>query len=293
VRRVFLSFMTLLMPATAAAQMEAAVDVGYDHDFVWRGLTRVTRPTFQPSVALAWKAPRLMVSAGSWALIEPWTPRAGELTLAGRDAAVGEVDVWAQADYRLRFFSANIDATGGWIGYTFHGSAGDGGLTSDWNTSELYLGLRLLGLRELYAVLGLPPDLPLGIESSVAVDLGPLGGTHLDAGLIAELPVFFIGEPFGAATMRLTSGWSWNQEALPDEPGYYAGEGITHLALSAGLTPFFSIGGASTTLQLGGTLQLGFDEAARRRGLGPDDRSRLIGWIDVALSVLLPLRRTE
>lgn len=292
-RRVAVLLMVLLMPTTVAAQIEVAVDAAYDHDFVWRGLTRVSRPTFQPSIAVAHKTPRLMLSAGGWALIEPWTARADELTLAGRDAALGQVDVWAQADYRLRFFSATIDATGGWTRYTFHGAAADGGLTSDWNSSELYLGLRMLGLRELYAVLGLPPNLPIGIESSVAVDLGPVGGTHLEAGLIAELPVFFIGEPFGAATMRLTSSWSWNQEVLPDEPGYYQGEGATHLALSAGLTPFFSIGGASTTLHLGGTLQLGFDEATRRRGLGPDDRSRLIGWIDVAFSVLFPMRRTE
>jgi hypothetical protein len=283
----------LLIPATAAAQIEAAVDVGYDHDFVWRGLTRVTRPTFQPSIVLARKTPQLMLSAGAWGLIEPWTPRADDLTLAGRDATLGELDVWAQADYRLRFFSATIDATAGGIRYTFHGNAQDGGLTKDWNTSELYVGLRLLGLRELYAVIGLPPELPIGIESSLAVDLGPVGGVHLDAGLIAELPVFFVGEPLGAATMRLTSGWSWNQEALPDERGYYDGEGPTHLALSAGLTPLFEVGGASTTLHVGGTVQLGFDEATRRRGVRPDDRARVIGWIDIALSVLFPLRRTE
>jgi hypothetical protein len=288
--RLTVPLLALLVAAPAAAQLEAALDIGYGHDHVWRGITRVSRPTFQPAASLAWKAPRLMVSAGGWALLEPWSPRADDLTLAGRDATLAEIDAWAQADYRLQFFSATIDATAGWIGYMFHGSGERGGVTDDWNTSEIYLGLRLVGLRELYAVIGLPPELPLGLETSVAFDLGPVGGTHLTTGLVAELPVFFVGDPLGAATFRLWSGWSWNQQPSAGEPGYFAGAGITHVALSAGLTPFFRFGTIPATVHLAGTVQYGIDEATRRRGLGPDDMSRVRGFIDVTFSVLFPLR---
>jgi hypothetical protein len=281
----------LAVAAPAAAQMEAAIDVAYDHDFVWRGLTRVSRPAFQPAVAVAWKSPSLLVSAGSWALLEPWQPHADDLTLAGRDGGLGQVDVWAEAAYRLRILSLVLDARGGWTRYTYHADTDDG-IASDRNTSELYLGLSLAGLRQLYTVLGLP-DLPVGVEASAAFDVGDIGGTYLETGLVAELPILFVGEPLGATVVRLTTGWSWNQELGAPEGGYYAGEGLTHVTLAGGVTPFLHVGPVPTTLHLGGTVQYGVDEATRRRGFGPEDRSRWIGWIDVTFSVLFPLRRVE
>lgn len=283
----------LLVPASATAQVEGALELGYDHDHAWRGLTRVTRPSFQPSAALAWKGRALMVSAGAWSLLEPFTARAGDRTIAGTDATLGEIDYWAQAAYRLRILSITADATAGWTGYTYHGDAAAGGLDDDWNTSELYLGVRLQGLRELYTMVGLPPSLPIGFESNVAVDLGPVGGTHLDAGLIADLPFFFVGEPLGAATVSLVSNWSWNQESGGSDPGYYAGEGFTHATFSAGLTPLFNVKGVPATLHLGGTVQLNNDEATRRRRLDPDSKARWKAWIDATLSLLIPLRRIE
>lgn len=281
-------------PGPLAAQIEGAIDLGYSHAYVWRGLTRVTRPTIQPGVAIAWKTPRLMLSVGGWALLEPWQPDPDHLTQAGRDNALGELDAWVQGDYRLRFFSAVIDLHAGWIRYTFHADGDQGGLTDERDTDEAYVGLRLSGLREVYTLLGLPPDLPVGVAASAAFDLGPVGGTYLETALTAELPVLFIGEPLGSVRGRLSGGWSINQEVDPasGEPGRYDGEGSTHVALSLGTTPFFQPGGIPVTIDLLGTLQLGIDPATRVRGLGPDDEARVTARIDATASLLLPLRRT-
>lgn len=290
---VALGLVLLAAPFAAVAQVQAAVDLGYSHDHVWRGLTRVTRSSFQSAVAVAWKSERVMVSAGGWALLEPWQPGPDQLTVAGRDATLGELDAWVEGGYRLRLFSALLDLRAGWTLYTFHGDAAQAGLGDELDTSEAYVGLSLSQPRELYTILGLPPGLPIGLEAVAAFDLGPVGGTYLETGLRADLPVLFIGEPLGSVVARVASGWSINQESDPSspEPGWYTGEGITHVALSLGATPFFQPGGVPLTLHVVGTLQAGVDGATRRRGLGVADEATVTARIDVTLSFLFPLRR--
>ena len=303
---VTLGLVLLAAPSAAVGQVQAAVDLGYSHDHVWRGLTRVTRPSFEPAVAVAWKGERVMVSAGGWALLEPWEPDPDHLTVAGRDAALGEADAWVEGGYRLRLFSALLDLRAGWTLYTFHGDAAEAGpvevlpstcdggeqpVPEELDTSEAYVGVTIARPRELYTILGLPPDLPIGFDALAAFDLGPVGGTYLETGLRADLPVLFIGEPLGSVVARLISGWSINQASAEAEPGWYAGEGLTHVALSLGATPFFQPGGVPLTIHAVGTLQAGVDAATRRRGPGPDDEATVTARIDVTLSFLFPLRR--
>lgn len=288
---VALGLVFLATPSAAVGQVQAAVDLGYSHDHVWRGLTRVTRPSFQSAVAVAWKNEQVMVSAGGWALLEPWQPEPDHLTVAGRDAALGEADAWVEGGYRLRLFSAILDLRAGWTLYTFHGDAAEAGLSAELDTREAYLAFTLAQPRELYTILGLPPDLPIGFDALAAFDLGPVGGTYLETGLRADLPVLFIGEPLGSVVARLISGWSINQESDGAEPGWYAGEGLTHVALSLGATPFFQPGGVPLTVHAVGTLQVGVDAATRRRGVGPDDEATVTARIDITLSFLFPLRR--
>jgi hypothetical protein len=288
--RVVLGAISLVFcAAPTAAQIEAALDLAYTHDFVWRGLTRVSRPSVQPAFAVGWKTPSLLVSGGVWALMEPWRARPGDLSLAGEDTRWGEADLWLQGDYVVRILSFNIETRAGLVRYTFPGSDPNRSLSTD--HSELYAGLRITGLENLYSVIGLPADLPVGIEAGTAFDLGGVGGTYLEAGLVADLPVLFIGEPLGSVDLRLTSAWSWNQEASAPEGGYYEGEGLTHMTLAAGVTPFFHLGPVPATLHLGGTVQYNVDAATRIRGPLADDRSRWIGWMDVTVSMLFPLRR--
>lgn len=275
-----------------SAQLEGGLDLGFDHTFVWRGLTRVSRPTLQPAVVVAWKTPRLLLSAGGWALLEPWRPRADDLSLAG-DELLGELDLWAEARYRLQLLASPADLTAGVVRYRFPGDPTAGALIPHGTATEAYAGLHLTSLPRLYGALGLPQDLPLGVAATAAFDLGGVGGTYLEAGLVAELPVLFVGEPLGATTVRLTSGWSWHQQTASPEGGYYEGEGLTHLALGAGVSPFLHIGPVPATIELAGTVQYGVDEATQRHGLGPDDASRWRAWVHVTLSLLYPLRRQQ
>ncbi len=295
--RSLLLTLSLLVPSASAAQVEGAIDLGFSTDYVWRGLTRVSRATVQPALALAWKGPALMISAGGWALVEPWRPGAGDLTLAGQDGGLAEVDVWTEGDYRLRLASAVIDLRGGWTRYTFHGDPASGGLGDARDASELFLGARLSGLGQLYTIVGLPSDLPIGVDASAAFDLGPVGGTYVETALVSRLPVLFVGEPLGSLVARLAAGWSWNQDpegtgGTDPEPARYEGEGLTHVQLSLGATPFFQPAGIPMTLHLDGTVQLGIDGATRRRGPDPGDEARVTARLDVALSILYPLRRT-
>lgn len=277
-------------PTPAQAQALLAADLSFRPTFLWRGLTRISSPSLQPSVSLGFQRESWMLTAGTWTALEPFGPAETERSLVGRGGGLaGETDVWLQYDRRVRFF-ATFDLALGWTAYRFHGDPLGGGVGEDWNTSELYLRLKASELREVLLSIGLPAEMPVAVDLSTWADLGPVGGAYSELALEAELPVLFTGEPFGAAIVRAASGLSWGQSIeAPGDIGYYDGSGITHLDFSLAATPVVRLGGMPLTLYLAGHLQVGIDERTILRGTGPDDRDRVIPWLDLTASVLLPL----
>jgi hypothetical protein len=262
-------------------------DIAFRTDFIWRGLTRVSRTSFQPSLFLGLKRPSWIVTAGAWSSIEPFDPDPTDFGNAGADdGAIGEVDLWAQLDWRFRSF-ATIDLTLGFTAYTFHGDATQGGRGSEWDTSELYIKGRLPNL-------SLSGELPLALELSVWKDVGPIEGGYSEAVVEVDLPVLPLGEPLSSVIVRLVSGWSFGQQHRPGSSrGYYDGNGPTHLDFSLAPVLFFRLGTAGLTLHSAVHLQVGFDKATLQRGLEPDDRSRVFPWWELTISVLEPLRPAE
>lgn len=305
---VLAAFASATAPTELEAQVVGAADLTFRPTFIWRGLTRISSPSLQPAVSLGLQRESWMLTAGAWAALEPFDAGATEQTLVGRDAGLaGELDYWLQYDRRFRFLGT-FDFAVGWIAYTFRGDPLEGGVGDDFNTSELYMRLEASELRELWLTLGLP-DVPVAVELSTWKDLGPVGGVYSEPALEAELPVLFTGEPFGALIARAAAGLSWGQTI--DAPGdvgdasggisycastgacsvgYYDGSGFTHLDFSLGATPFVRLGSVPLTLYLAGHLQVGLDERTIVRSGAPEDRDRIVSWLDVTVSALLPVR---
>lgn len=285
-------FALVALPAPAEAQVIVAADLSFRPTLLWRGLTRISSPSLQPSVSLGLQRESWMLTAGTWTALEPFGPDETERSLAGRGGGLaGETDFWLQYDRRVRFF-ATFDLAVGWTAYRFHGEPLGGGVGDAWNTSELYLRVEASELRELLLSIGLPSEVPVAVDLSTWADLGPVGGAYSELALEAELPVLFTGEPFGAAIVRAVSGLSWRQSIdAPGEVGYYDGSGITHLDFSLAATPAIRLGEMPITLYLAGHLQVGIDERTILRGTGPDDRDRVVPWLDITGSVLVPLSR--
>ena len=282
-----------VFPSMAKAQVMGGADFGIQQPFIWRGLTRSNQASFQPSGFLGYKGESLVVTGGAWASIEPFSPEPGDFTNVGLDGgALGEVDYWGQIDWRLVKL-VTLDVSAGWTGYTFHGDSARGGRGGEWNTSELYVKFRITKPAPLLTLARVPRDLLLGLELSLWKDIGAVGGAYTELVLDADFPILPLGEPLNSFILRLVSGWSFNQEDVPGvERGYYDGNGPTHLDFSVAPVLFFPLGGAGLTAYLAGHLQVGFDEATRRTGFLPDDRSTVRLWWQLTFSLLGPLRRT-
>jgi len=291
-RRAWVIVALLLSAREGAAQALVGADVAIENDLVWRGLTRSNPTSIQPAIVVGYKTLSSVIAAGVWASLEPFAPRAADLSNVGTGGdALGEADVWVQWDRRFQKL-VTLDVSLGWTAYTFHGRTSLGGRGSEWDTSELYVKAKISKTGPLLPPLGLPRRLPLALEGSLWKDLGPIGGVYGEIALEADLPVIPLGEPLGSLLLRGALGLSAGQQSVTGtELGYYEGSGPTHVELSAATVIAVPLGAAHLTVYPVGHLQVGLDEATMRRGLGAGDRARVFFWWGLTVSVLFPLRR--
>ncbi len=267
-------------------------DVTAQTDYIWRGLTRSNRSSFQPSVVVGYKDAANVVSVGAWASVEPFRPGVGDISNVGTSGEeLGEVDVWVQWDRRIQIL-VTLDLSAGWTAYTFQGHTSSGGRGNEWNTNEAYLRARLSHAQPVLTALGLPRKPPLAFEASVWKDLGPIGGIYSEIAVEADLPILPLGEPLSSLLVRGAVGLSHNQRYVPGtELGHYNGNGATHVELSGATTISAPLGRVQLTIYPAGHLQVGIDDVTLRRGLAPGDRSRVFVWWSLTVSLLYPMRR--
>src|SRR5262245_56193035 len=124
--------------APAAAQTVGA-DVGLYSSYVWRGLSLTNKPVAQPDVYVTFPAGQASITAAVWANIDlgQYDDPNDDISESGGISSFNfaEFDPYAEISYPV----GTATLTGGVTGYFYPNPGGpNGGLTSDFNTWEIY-----------------------------------------------------------------------------------------------------------------------------------------------------------
>lgn len=241
------------------AQLVIGADAAYSTRYVWRGVTRTSRPVLQPDVYLAFAHDDAFLTAGVWASFELVRADESDLSDSGRgERGLGELDYWVEYARRLR----PIEFALGWTRYMYEGDAERGGRGSELNTSEIYGRLQLV-------------TLPLKPKLAVWYDVEDVKGAYIETGLDVRVPLLPLRlGPLRSIHLSGLAGWSAGQESNEDEPSegaYFADPGFTHLDLSLWAS-FVVINGLSMAPAF--HFQVNRDESTRRTSLEAADADR-------------------
>jgi hypothetical protein len=143
----------------AAAQLRVESQVALATRYVWRGITRSTKWSLQPQVAVGWTHRSLAIDGGVASALDlgKGDPD-GRSEVGTHGGRLGELSFWTAATV----YDGPTAFQFGVIRYTYHGCPGGGGLGSGSNTTEIWAGL---DLRRAVLAPG-PPDAGAGAESA-------------------------------------------------------------------------------------------------------------------------------
>ena len=247
-------FILLLLSSNPLHAQQFRVDLTASNRDLWRGLNRTTTWVAQTGASASAPLWGGDLAAGVWENRELGRSKPGQLTEVGQGRrGLGERDLWVE--YRSALGSQELFL--GVIHYTFHGDAAVGGRSSAENTTEVALGL--------HARLA-----PLSPTLAAYWDVDRVKGWYLEGSGAVPLLAWPFPPQISVlldVDLGLDLAEGPNSEH-PDEIAYYAGNGITHLAL--GLTIDLQQS-EHLTSSLGAHLQVGRDEATK---LGAAGRSR-------------------
>ena len=262
-----------VLPGTGTAQLAAGTDLDVRSRYVWRGVVRSSSSVVQPSLFLSWQPEGWTFTTGAWANIEAFGKDDRSLSDAGRSRRLSELDYWVEAHTRRAGFDLRL----GGVIYDLRGDALQGGRDSDWDTAELYASAALL-LRGLSS-----------IRLETAIDVSAIKGAWFTLEGLEHIPVVGLhgimfsllvgGEVGASAGLQL-------DPANPDELGYFANDGITHVLWSASLRVYGQrLGG-----YIGWTLQANRDRLTRVVNFGENRDTQ--HWFEAGVSALIgPLAR--
>ncbi len=248
------------LPATA--QTEFGVSAGVYSSYVWRGLTLTRKPVFQPSAYLSFPIGSASLTVGGWANVDIGKyDKADDIAEGGGTSMnLAEFDPYAEIGYSL----GKASMTWGITGYIY---PNDAGLTSDFNTWEVY------GKASL--------DAPLSPGIAAYYDIDKIKGLYVEGSLSH-------GVPLGATTLNLgaTAGFDFGQDAdlddndVPQADFYnFQEKGLTHVDLSASVD--LAAGPVSITPSF--HFQIDRDPFTKVRDLGHTDEDYKI-WGGVSIS---------
>ena len=220
----------LIGAVPAQAQATFGVDLDLFSSYVWRGLSLTNKPVAEPAVWVSFPAGNASVTVGGWANIDLGKyDNASDISESGGESAfnLAEFDPYAEVSFPV----GRTTLTGGVTGYIY---PNDAGLTSDFNTVEIYGKAGL--------------DVPLSPELSIYYDVDKIKGAYIEANVSHSLAASEkVSIDLGAA-----AGFNAGQDADLDDLGTpqaeffnFAENGFTHLDLSAGVP--FSVGVFSIT----------------------------------------------
>lgn len=215
----------------AHAQATFGVDLDLFSSYVWRGLSLTNKPVAQPAVWVSFPAGNASITVGGWSTIDlgKYDDVNDDISESGGTSAFNfaEFDPYAE----VSFAAGNATLTGGVTGYIY---PNDAGLTSDFNTIEIYGKAGL--------------DVPLSPELAIYYDVDKIKGAYIEGSISHSLAASEkVSIDLGAA-----AGFSAGQDADLDATGTpqadfynFAENGFTHLDLSAGVP--FAAGAVSIT----------------------------------------------
>jgi len=269
--RALLTIAWLMVPQPADAQFGAGADVVVRSRYVWRGITRTTKPVVQPSALVAWLPRGWTITTGVWASVEPIRPGAADLTGAGTDGGTGEVDYWIEAHTRVRRF----DVRAGHIRYDLRHEQTVVGPGSGIETGEVYTGVLFL------------PGRLTGFGATLYWDYDVVDGVFATVDGFQHVPLVQAGNWIITLTPRIEAGVSMGQAIDPETgaPGYFVDNGLAYVS---GTTAIFA-NEQRWSLHVSTSLQYNHDEATRVNRLDGNKR-KTKAWIDAGVSYAIGSR---
>jgi hypothetical protein len=208
--------------AGAAQAQEIGADLGLYSSYVWRGLSLTNKPVAEPDVYVTFPAGKASVTLAGWANIDlgKYDDPNDDISESGGLSSFNfaEFDPYAEISYPV----GKATLTGGVTAYIY---PNDAGLTSDFNTVEIY------GRAEF--------DEPtLSPRIAAWYDVDTVKGLYFEAGVSHSFPA---SEKL-SVDLGATAGFNIGQHADLDANGIpqadffnFQDNGFTHLDLSAGL----------------------------------------------------------
>ncbi|MEO6057338.1 MAG: hypothetical protein ABIQ49_10900 [Gemmatimonadales bacterium] len=210
-----------LAAATSAAAQTVGADLAVFSSYVWRGLSLTNKPVAEPDVYVTFPAGNASITLGGWANIDLGKyDGANDISESGGTSAFNfaEFDPWAEISFPV---GEKTTLTGGATAYIY---PNDAGLTSDFNTVELYAKAAF--------------DVPLSPKIAAWYDVDKVKGLYAEGSIGHSVP---LGENHSLSLGAL-AGFNAGQHADVDSNGdpqaeffNFADNGFTHLDLSAGV----------------------------------------------------------
>ena len=211
---------TVSLARPSHAQPSFNADIGFNSQFVWRGVTSTNRFVIQPDLSIATPISSLTLTAGLWGNIEP-VRYDGERDLSSLGGLPGPLvtqsELWVtlEGTYRDRLTTT--------IGSSAYLYPHVGGL-NEFNTVEVMASATL--------------DAFVSPTVLVAYDVSRIRGAYIEAGLERAIT----GDGRGSVTLGVLGAFSAGQATHPTERdlAYYERDGLTHVDASASAS--FSVG---------------------------------------------------
>ncbi len=223
--------------APAMAQAELGITGSFYSAYIWRGLSLVNKPVFQPDINLSFPLGSASLTVGGWSNVELGAYD-GEDDISqggGTSLNLSEFDPYAE----IGFSAGKAEFALGGVGYIYPNDAP--GVTSDANTVELYGKLNL--------------DAPLSPGIAVYYDVSKVKGLYVEGSVAHDIPLGPKALSLGALV-----GFSNNMEPDPDDESFnFADNGFTHVDLSASME--FGAGPFSITPTIHGII--GIDDGTK------------------------------
>ena len=269
-RAVLVAAGASLYAVAGHAQAEIGVDLGVFSSYIWRGLTLTNKPVAQPAVWASIPAGNASITLGLWSTID-----LGQYDGAEDIAEGGGLSSFNLAEYdpyaEVSFTVGKATLTGGGTAYIY---PNDAGLTSDFNTVELYAKAAL--------------EAPLSPFLNLYYDVDKVKGAYFEGGVSHSLPASENVSIDLGALAGVSAGQGVN-DSDDTEFANFLDDGFTHVDLSAGTS--FSAGPLSISPVL--HLIIGIDDATKvtkfeADGLTPVSKdAKLWGGVTIGWSKLL------
>jgi uncharacterized protein (TIGR02001 family) len=207
-----------LATATPAAAQTVGADLGLFSSYVWRGLSLTNKPVAQPDLYVTFPAGAASITLGGWANIDlgKYDDPDDDISESGGLSSFNfaEFDPWAEVSFPV----GKATLTGGATAYIY---PNDAGLTSDFNTLELYGKVAF--------------DVPLSPKLAIWYDVDKVNGAYLEGSVAHSLPLSEKVSLSLGALAGLSAGQGVPDDLDSEDFANFSDDGFTHLDLSAGL----------------------------------------------------------